>query len=78
MNIRHIDNPEQSFYDKNGVKIKVGDKIKTNIDEQFLDGIIHEEDGKLGLLFKHGDFFIKLENMLDRFFETIEIIERKQ
>ena len=41
--------------------IKVGDKIKTNIDEHFLDGIIHEEDGKLGLLFKHSNFFIKLE-----------------
>ena len=74
MNIRQIDNPDQIFYDKYGVQIKIGDKIKTNIDEHFLDGIIHEEEGRLGLLFKHSDFFIRLDNMLDRFFESVEII----
>jgi hypothetical protein len=77
MNIKVVPNPNQIFYDKNGVQIKIGDKIRTNIDDQFLDGIIHNIDGKLGLFFKHADFFIKLDNMLDRFFETVEIIETK-
>lgn len=74
MNIKRKLNPEQIFIDKNGIQIKIGDKIRTNLDEHFLNGIIHEEDGKLGLFFKYADFFIKLENMLDRFFETVEVI----
>jgi len=69
-----IENPTQLFYDKNGKQIKVGDKIKTNIDDQFLDCIIREDDGKLGLFFKHAKIFIELERMLDRFFETVEVI----
>lgn len=76
MSIKHEENPDQSFYDKNGVKIKIGDKIKTNIDDQFRDCVVYEEEEKLGLYFKYGDFFIKLDNMLVRFFETVEIIER--
>jgi len=75
MSIKHESNPNQIFYDKNGIKIKVGDKLKTNIDEQFLDGIVHKEEDKLGLYFKYGNFFIRLENMLDRFFETVQIIK---
>jgi hypothetical protein len=75
MNIKLKENPDQIFYDKNGKKIKIGDKIKTNIDEQFLDGIIHENDGKIGLFFKHADYFIKLDTMLDRFFESVEIMK---
>jgi hypothetical protein len=78
MGIKQVDNPKQIFYDKNGIKIKVGDKIKTNIDDQFLDGVIHDQDGKLGLFFKHADYFIQLDKMLDRFFSTVEIIERKK
>lgn len=72
--IEKQDNDKQLFYDRYGKKIKKGDKIKTNIDEQFKDCIIYEEDGKLGLYFKHADFFIKLDTMMDRFFETVEII----
>jgi len=75
MNIKLKENPDQIFYDKNGKKIKIGDKIKTNIDEQFLDGIIYENDSKLGLFFKHADYFIKLDTMLDRFFESVEIMK---
>jgi len=74
MSIIHEPNPDQLFYDKNGVKIKIGDKIKTNIDDQFRDCVIYEEEDKLGLYFKSGDFFIKLDNMLERFFDTLEII----
>ena len=77
MNVKEVDNPEQLFYDKNGRQIKIGDKIKTNIDEQFLDGIIHNKEGKLGLFFKHADYFIFLDKMLERFFNTLEIIETK-
>ncbi len=73
MNLKEVENPEQLFYDKNGIQIKIGDKIKTNIDEQFLDGVIHEQEGKLGLYFKHADYFIQLGKMLERFFETVEI-----
>jgi len=75
MNLKEVENPEQLFYDKNGKQIKIGDKIKTNIDEQFLDGVIHEQDGRLGLFFKHSDYFILLDKMLERFFETVEIIK---
>ena len=74
MNLKVVENPDQLFYDKNGEQIKVGYKIKTNIDEQFLDGIIHNQKGKLGLFFKHSDYFIKLETMLERFFDTVEIV----
>ena len=73
MDFKELENPKQLFYDKNGVQIKVGDKIKTNIDEQFFDGVIHEEEGQLGLYFKHADYFIQLGKMLERFFETVEI-----
>jgi len=75
MDIKQRENPDQLFYDKNGNKIKVGDKITTNIDEQFLDGVIREDDGNLGLFFKHADYFIRLDRMLDRFFESVEIIK---
>lgn len=74
MNIKEMDNPSQIFYDKNGIRIKIGDKLKTNIDEHFRDNIVHEEEGKLGLYFKHADYFIFLDRMLDRFFYTVEII----
>ena len=77
MNIKYIENPSQTFRDKNGELIKVGFKIKTNIDDQFLDSIIREEEGVLGLYFKSSDIFIRLDNMLERFFDTVEIIERK-
>jgi hypothetical protein len=77
VNVKQEYNPYQIFYDKNGIKIKKGDKIKTNIDEHFLDGIIHEKDNKLGLYFKHGEYFILLENMLERFFKYVEIINNK-
>lgn len=75
MNIKQKENPSQLFYDKNGTKIKVGDKIKSNIDEHFLDGVIHEVDGKLGLFFKHADYFIKLDTMLDIFFNSVEVLK---
>ncbi len=75
MNFREVKNPKQLFYDKNGKQIKIGDKIKTNIDDQFLDGIIHKQDGKLGLFFKYSDFFITLNSMKDKFFENLEIIK---
>ena len=78
MNLKEVDNPKQLFYDKNGIQIKIGDKIKTNIDEQFLDGIVHNKDGKLGLFFKYADYFILLNEMLERFFDTVEIIENKK
>ena len=74
MNLKEVENSKQLFYDKNGEQIKVGDKIKTNIDDQFLDGIIHIQKGKIGLFFKHSDYFIKLETMLERFFDTVEIV----
>jgi hypothetical protein len=77
MNFKEIENPHQFFYDKNGIKIKNGDKIKTNIDEHFLDGIIHEKEGKLGLFFKYADYFIYLDKMLSRFFDSVEIINNK-
>ena len=76
MNLKEVQNPQQLFYDKNGMRIKIGDKIKTNIDEHFLDGIIHERDGKLGLFFKHADYFVYLDKMLERFFDTVEIINK--
>ena len=63
------------FYDKNGILIEPGVKITTNIDDQFKDCIIHDVDGKLGLFFKHGDYFIKLEKMLDKFFESVEVLK---
>jgi hypothetical protein len=78
MNIKQTDNPEQNFYDKNGVKIKIGDRIKSNIDEHFLDGVIREHDGKLGLFFKHADYFIKLDTMLDAFFNSLEVINENK
>lgn len=74
MNIKEVENPNQIFFDKNGNRIKNGSKIRTNIDEQFLDGVVHDIDGELGLYFKHADYFIALNKMLDRFFETVEII----
>ena len=77
MDIKQEYNPNQIFFDKNGLQIKIGDKIKTNIDDQFLDGVIFEENGLLGLFFKHADYFIRLDKMLKRFFNTVEIIERK-
>lgn len=75
MNMKELDNPNQIFYDKHGKRIKIGDKIKTNIDDQFIDGIIRENDGELGLFFKHADYFIRLNNMLDIFFDSVEIIK---
>jgi hypothetical protein len=74
INMKQKEFHDQKFYDKNGLLIKVGDRISTNIDEQFRDNIIYELDGKLGLYFKYGDYFITLESMLDPFFNTLEII----
>lgn len=75
MDIKQVHNPKQEFFDKHGNQIKVGDKIKTNIDDQFLDGYIHEKEGKLGLFFKHADYFVRLDKMLDRFFDSVEIVK---
>lgn len=67
-------NKNQIFHDKNGIQIKEGNKIKSNIDDQFRDCIVHKRHEKLGLYFKHADYFILFEDMLDRFFDTIEVI----
>ena len=74
---RHTKNPKKKFYDKNGDLIKLGDKLNIpNKDKLFYkDLVVVEEDGLLGLLFVHYDFFIPLNTLLNEFFRTCEIIK---
>lgn len=73
-------NPKKRFYDKNGTRIKLGDKLDVpNTTKYFYkDLIVVEQQGDLGLLFVHQDFFIPLNSLLDDFFETCEIVKNKK
>ncbi len=68
----------KKFYDKNGVLIKLGDKLDIPKKDRYFykDLIVIEEDNKLGLHFVHQDFFIPLDTLLDTFFETCEVIKK--
>ena len=70
-------NQKKKFYDKNGTLIKIGDKLDMpNEDKMFYkDRIVIEQDGQLGLLFVYQDFFISLDSLLDKFFDTCEVIK---
>jgi len=77
---RYTNPRKKRFYDKNGTLIKLGDKLKLSAQNKlfYKDGIVVEEEGKLGLLFVHQDFFIPLCTLLDSFFETSEVIKKEE
>ncbi len=68
---------KKRFYDKNGKRIKIGDKLKVPIyaNIMFKDKIVREINGKLGLLFASQDKFIPFCSLLKEFFENCEIIK---
>jgi hypothetical protein len=69
---------QNNFYDKNGTLIKLGDKLLISEVERdfYKDGIVVEQEDKLGLLFVHKDFFVTLDSLCDDFFEECEIINK--
>ena len=69
---------KKKFYDKKGNLIKLGDKLNIPNDDKYFyrDLIVFEKNNQLGLYFKHQDFFIPLETLLDKFFETCEVIKK--
>jgi hypothetical protein len=74
-------NPKKKkFYDKNGTRIKLGDKLKIPVKDKYFykDGIVVEEGGELGLRFVHQNLFIPLNELLDDFFKSCEVIEKKE
>jgi hypothetical protein len=64
----------KKFYDKNGVLIKLGDKLDIPKKDRYFykDLIVIEEDNKLGLYFVHQDFFIPLDSLLDSFLKHVK------
>jgi hypothetical protein len=70
----------KKFYDKNGVLIKLGDKLDIPKKDRYFykDLIVIEEDNQLGLYFVHQDFFIPLGTLLDTFFETCEVVNKTE
>ena len=80
MKARYTNLRKKRFYDKNGTLIRLGDKLKIPAKDNYFykDGIVVEEEGKLGLFFVHQDFFIPLCTLLDSFFETCEIIKKEE
>ena len=78
--IEYTRTKKKKFYDKNGDLIKVGDKLKLSAQDKlfYKNGIVEEEEGKLGLRFVHQDFFIPLCTLLEEFFDRCEIIKKEK
>jgi len=79
-NSKIYESEEEEFFDKNGTLIRLGDELKLPTKDKYFykDGLIVEEEGKLGLRFVHQDFFIPLDVLLDEFFDKCEIIKKEE
>lgn len=63
------------FYDKNKNLIKLGDKLIVPPEDKdiYLDCIVKEEDGILGIIYEKLNFFVPLHSLRDEFFKGCEI-----